>query len=103
VVDADALPKHQPWDYEIVLQEGKQLTFGLIYGLSETELKVLRESLDKQLKKGYIRPSQSPAGYPILFVLKKNGPPRMCVDYWKLNDITVKNRYPLLNITELRD
>ena len=67
------------------------------------ELKILREKLDKDLKKGYIRPSTSLAGFPILFVLKKNGLLRMCVDYRKLNDITVKNRYLLPNITELRD
>ena len=55
------------------------------------ELKILREKLDKDLKKGYIRPSTSLAGFFILFVLKKNKLLRMCVDYRKLNDITVKN------------
>jgi hypothetical protein len=103
VVDGEALPKHQPWDHEIVLEEGKTPPFGPIYQLSEKELEACRKQLDKDLKKGYIRPSTSPAGFPILFVPKKNGPPRMCVDYRKLNDITVKNRYPLPNITELRD
>lgn len=63
----------------------------------------MREKLEKDLKKGYIRPLSSPAGFPILFVLKKNRPPQMCVDYRKLNDITIKNQYPLPNITELRD
>jgi transposase InsO family protein len=103
VVDGEALPKHQSWDHEIVLEEGKTPPFGPIYPLSEMELQILREKLDKDLKKGYIRPSSSPAGFPILFVPKKNGPPRMCVDYRKLNNITIKNRYPLPNITELRD
>jgi hypothetical protein len=103
VVDDQDLPKHKPWDHEIVLEEGKTPPFGPIYQLSEIELRILREKLDKDLKKGYIRPSSSPAGFPILFVLKKNRPPRMCVDYRKLNDITIKNRYPLPNITELRD
>jgi hypothetical protein len=55
------------------------------------------------LQKGFIRRSESPAGYLVLFVLKKNGKLRLCIDYWKLNDITIKNRYPLLNIGELRD
>jgi RNase H-like domain found in reverse transcriptase/Reverse transcriptase (RNA-dependent DNA polymerase)/Integrase zinc binding domain/Retroviral aspartyl protease len=101
--DADALPQHRPWDHEITLQEGKNPTFEPIYALSERELATLREYIDKNLKKGYIRPSESPAGYPILFVPKKDGSLRLCVDYRKLNDITVKNRYPLPNITELQD
>lgn len=103
VVDEQALPKHQPWDHEIVLQEGKTPTFGPIYQLSDRELMVLREYIDKSLAKGYIRPSKSPAGYPIMFVPKKDGTDRLCVDYRQLNDITVKNRYPLPNIKELRD
>ena len=103
VVDETALPEHKPWDHEIVLQEGKTPTFGPIYQLSERELKVLREYIDKSLAKGYIRPSKSLAGYPTMFVPKKDGTDRLCVDYRRLNDITVKNRYPLPNITELRD
>jgi hypothetical protein len=59
--------------------------------------------LDKNLKKGFIRRSESPAGHPILFVPKKDGSNRLCVDYRKLNDITIKNRYPLPNISELQD
>jgi len=97
------LPQHQPWDHEIKLQEGKQPTFGPIYGLSEKELAEVRSYIKERLAKGHIRPSKSPAGYPILFVLKKNGKLRMCVDYRKLNDITIKDRYPLPNISELQD
>ena len=100
---AKALPKHQPWDHEIELETGKALTFGPIYALSEKELKVLRGYLDENLKKGFIRESKSPAGYPILFTPKKDGSLRLCVDYRKLNDITIKNRYPLPNIGELQD
>ena len=100
---AKALPKHQPWDHEIELETGKAPTFGPIYALSEKELKVLRGYLDENLKKGFIRESKSPAGYPILFAPKKDGSLRLCVDYRKLNDITIKNRYPLPNIGELQD
>ncbi|KAK1912882.1 hypothetical protein P3342_004818 [Pyrenophora teres f. teres] len=103
VADEQALPKHQPWDHKIVLQEGKKPTFDPIYGLSEKELSTLRDYIKTSLAKKYIRPSQSPAGYPIMFVPKKDGKLRLCVDYRKLNDITIKNRYPLPNITELRD
>ena len=99
----DALPKHEPWDHKIPLVEGKQPTFGPIYQLSEKELQVLKEYLEDNLAKGFIRPSTSSAAYPILFVPKKNGKLRLCVDYRKLNDITIKNRYPLPNANELRD
>jgi transposase InsO family protein len=98
-----ALPKHQPWDHEIKLEPGKEPGFQPIYKLSEKELEALRDYIDKMMKKGFIRRSESPAGYPVLFVPKKNGKLRPCIDYRKLNDITIKNRYPLPNIGELRD
>lgn len=97
------LPEHSRWDHEITLKPGTEPKFHKIYPLNEIQLKALREYLDENLRKGYIRPSQSPAGYPILFVPKKNGKLRLCVDYRQLNDITIKNRYPLPLITELRD
>ena len=99
----EALPKHQPWDHEIPIMEGREPTFGPIYGLSATELEVLREYIDTNLAKGFIRESTSPAGSPILFVPKKNGKLRLCVDYRKLNDITIKDRYALPRADELRD
>jgi transposase InsO family protein len=98
-----ALPKHKPWDHEIKLIPGKEPGFQPIYKLSEKELEVLKEYIDTMLKKGFIRRSESPAGYPVLFVPKKNGKLRPCIDYRKLNDMTIKNRYPLPNIGELRD
>ena len=78
-------------------------TYRLIYVLSETKFKALREYLDENLKKGFIRPSMSPAIYPILFVPKKDGKLRLCVDYRQLNAITIKNQYPLPLILELQD
>ena len=66
------LPKYQPQNYEIVLQEGKQLTFRLIYGLLEKELKTLQDYIEVNVKKGFIQELISPIGYPILFTLKKN-------------------------------
>jgi hypothetical protein len=103
VVDKTALPKHQPWDHEITLEAGKTPPFGPIYTMTEEELKEVRNYIDVNLKKGFIRESKSPAGFPVLFVPKKDGKPRLCVDYRKLNDMTIKNRYPLPNITELQD
>jgi hypothetical protein len=64
---------------------------------------ILREYLDSSLEKGWIRNSKSPAGAPILFVLKSDGSLRLCVDYRGLNKIIVKNRYPLPLISEMLD
>jgi hypothetical protein len=99
----EALPKHQEWDHEIILEEGKKPGFQPIYGMSEKELQELKTYIDVNIKKGFIRLSESPAGFPVMFVPKKNGKLRLCVDFRRLNEITIKNRYPLLNISELRD
>lgn len=101
--EADKLPPHRPFDHHITLQDGKTPPFGPIYSLSEKELGVLREYLDENLTKGFVVPSESPAAAPILFVKKKDGSLRLCVDYRGLNKITVKNRYPLPLIPELLD
>ena len=55
------------------------------------------------MEHGFIRPSKSPYGAPVLFVKKKDGSLRMCIDYRALNKITVKNKYPLPRIDELLD
>ena len=99
----DALPAHKPYDHEIKIMPGKEPTMERLYGLSEKELAEVRDYIKKNVEKGYIRESKSSAGYPILFVPKKDGTLRMCVDYRKLNDITIKDRYPLPNISELQD
>ena len=101
--EADTLPPHRPYDHRIELEEGTQPPFGPIYKLSESELTALREYLEENLKKGFIRPSNSPAGAPILFVKKKDGSLRLCVDYRGLNRITKKDRYPLPLIDSLLD
>ena len=74
-----------------------------IYSLSPQKLDALREYLEKNLQKGFIWESQSSAGYSILFVPKSDGSLRLCVNYWALNNITVKNSYPLPLISELQD
>ena len=75
--------------------EGKTPTALPIYLLSERELEVLRQYINENLAKGYIRPSKSLVRFLILFVPKKNGKLRIYVDYQKLNDIMIKNRYTL--------
>jgi hypothetical protein len=59
--------------------------------------------LEDFLKKGYIRPSVSPWGAPILFVKKKDGTLRLCIDFRKMNKVTIKNKYPLTMIDDLFD
>ena len=98
-----ALFKHQTWNHEIVFELSKTFTFKFIYALFEKKLKILREYLNENLKKKFIRKSQSSIKYSILFVSKKNEKLRLCVDYRKLNEITIKNRYSLLNIDELQN
>ncbi len=73
------------------------------YKMSHEELKELKVQLEELLAKRYIKPSKSPYGALVLFVHKKDGTLRMCVDYRALNKATVKNRYPLLRIDDLFD
>ncbi len=101
--NTNTLPEHRPCDCGIELQEGAQPPFGLIYSLSQNELATLRDYHDENLVKNFIRHSKSPAGAPILFVKKKDGSLRMCVDYRGLNKVTIKNRYPLPLISRLLD
>lgn len=96
------LPKHTKWDCEIPLEEGKKPSKGAIYELSEEEQIVLKDYIKTNLDKGFISKSKSPAGHPVLFVKKPGGGLRLCVDYRKLNEITIKNRHPIPLIRELR-
>jgi hypothetical protein len=73
------------------------------YRMSVEELKELKKRLTELQEAGYIRPSSSPWGAPVLFVQKKDGSQQMCVDYRSLNDVTVKNKYPLPRIEDLFD
>jgi hypothetical protein len=79
------------------------LPFGLIYNLSSRELGVLCRYIDNALEKGWIKHSTSLAGSPILFVLKRDGSLRLCVDYYALNKVTKKNRLALPLISEILD
>ena len=71
--------------------------------MSEADLGMLREYIDENLKKGFIRLLSSLAGSPVLFVSKKDRKKRLCIDYRKLNTIIIKDRYALLLVDELRD
>ncbi|GBG69723.1 hypothetical protein CBR_g4554 [Chara braunii] len=91
----------RPISHKIILEAGAVLPKGCIYRMSEEELDVLRAQLDDLLAKGWIRPSSSPYGAPVLFVRKKNKDLRLCIDYLKLNAQTVKNAGPLPRIDDL--
>lgn len=102
--EADTLPPHRAGvDHTIPLQPDTSPPFGPIYSLSQDELEVLSEYLKKNLANGFIQPSSSPAAAPILFVKKKDGSLRLCVDYRGLNKITAPCRYPLPLINEMMD
>ena len=73
------------------------------YRMSPPELMELKMQLQELLDKGYIRPSVSPSRAPVLFLKKKDGTFRMCIDYRQLNKLTIKNRYPLPRIDDLFD
>jgi hypothetical protein len=73
------------------------------YHMASTELAELKLQIAELQQKGYIRPSSSPWGAPILFVTKKDGSMRMCIDYRSLNEVTIKNKYPLPQIDDLFD
>ena len=71
--------------------------------MTQLELRELKVQLQDLLNKGFIRPSTSPWGAPVLFVKKKDGSLRLCIDYRQLNKVTTKNKYPLPKINDLFD
>nr|GFC36206.1 RNA-directed DNA polymerase homolog [Tanacetum cinerariifolium] len=71
--------------------------------MAPIELKELKDQLQELLERGFIHPSVSPWGAPVLFVKKKDGSMRLCIDYRELNKITIRNRYPLPRIDDLFD
>ena len=89
--------------YAIELQESQQLPYGPIYSLDPVKLKTLRTYIKTNLANSFIRPSKSRVGAPILFVGKPDGSLHLCVDYWGLNNLTIKNRYPLPLISKSLD
>ena len=88
-------------DHAIELVEVQQPPYGLIYSLEPVELETLKAYIETILANGFIRPSKSPAGAPILFDQKTDGFLELCVDYRGLNNLTIKNRYPLPLIGKL--
>jgi hypothetical protein len=97
------MPSDREVEFIIDLLPGTAPISKRAYRMSVEELKELKKQLKELQEAGYIRPSSSPWGAPVLFVQKKDGSQRMCVDYISLNDVTVKNKYPLPRIEDLFD
>ncbi|GKF61652.1 hypothetical protein Tco_0181706, partial [Tanacetum coccineum] len=101
--DLSGLPPAQPVEFQIDLIPGAAPVARAPYRLAQYEMKELSKQLQELSDKGFIRPSSSPWGAPVLFVKKKDGSFRMCIDYHELNKLTVKNRYLLPRIDDLFD
>jgi hypothetical protein len=97
------LPPKRSIEHKIELVLGSQPTSRGVYRMSTAELDELKKQLQELTDLGFIRPSESPYGAPVLFVKKKDGVLRMCVDYRALNKVTIKNKYPLPHMSELFD
>ncbi|GKD32850.1 putative reverse transcriptase domain-containing protein, partial [Tanacetum coccineum] len=101
--ELSGLPPTRQVEFQIDLMSSDAPVARAPYRLAPSEMKELSEQMQELSDKGFIRPSSSPWGAPVLFVKKKDGSFRMCIDYRELNKLTVKNRYPLLRINDLFD
>ena len=97
------LPPHRDVDFGIELHPGTSPISMTPHRMAPVELQVLKVQLQDLLDKGFIRPSPSPWGAPVLFSKKKDKTLRLCIDYRQLNRVTIKNRYPLPRIDDLFD
>ena len=98
---SDILPPYRSYDYKILLIKEKTPPWGLLYSMSQDELKVLKKYFEENLNKGFISASSSPAASPILLARKSEGGLQFCVNYRQLNAMTIKNQYLLPLIKEI--
>jgi hypothetical protein len=101
--DLPGLPPERDVEFVIELKPGTTPVSRRSYRMPLNELAEFKAQLQDLLEKGFIRPSSSPWGYPAIFVKKKDQTLRMCVDYRPLNEVTIKNKYPLPQIDILFD
>jgi hypothetical protein len=97
------MPPDRDIKFVIELKPGTSPIYKTPYRMATPELAELKEHIKELLEKGFIRPSSSPWGAPVIFSPKKDGTQRLCVDYRALNELTIKNKYPLPRIDDLFD
>jgi hypothetical protein len=95
------MPHDRDIEFVIELKPGTTPIYKTPYRMATPEFAELKENVKELLEKGFIRPSSSPWGAPMIFVPRKDGTQRLCVDYRALNEVTVKNKYPLPRIDDL--
>jgi hypothetical protein len=101
--DLPGMPPDRDIEFSMELLPGTVPISKRPYRMDVKDLAELKKQIEELLSKGFIRPSSSPWGAPTLFVDKKDGSRRMCVDYRSLNGVTIKNKYPLPRIEDLFD
>ncbi|XP_066162141.1 uncharacterized protein, partial [Oryza sativa Japonica Group] len=101
--DLTTMPPKREIEFRIDLAPGTAPIYKRPYRMAANELAEVKKQVDEQLQKGYIRPSTSPWGAPVIFVEKKDKTKRMCVDYRALNEVTIRNKYSLPRIDDLFD
>jgi hypothetical protein len=97
------MPPDRDIEFVIELKPGTVPIYKTPYRMATPELAELKEHIKQLLEKGFIHPSSSPWGAPLIFVPKKDGTQRLCMDYRALNEVTTKNKYPLPRIDDLFD
>ena len=97
------MPPDRDVEFVIDLVPGTAPIAKRLYSMAASELAELKKQLEELQRIGFIRPSSYPWGAPVLFVKKKDGSMRLCVDYRALNEVTIKNKYPLPRIDDLFD
>jgi hypothetical protein len=103
IKELSGMPPDQDIEFVIELKSGTVPIYKIPYRMATPELAELKEHIKKLLEKGFIWPSLFSWGAPVIFVLKKDGTQRLCMDYCTLNEVTVKNKYPLPTIDDLFD
>ncbi|XP_077230150.1 uncharacterized protein LOC143863354 [Tasmannia lanceolata] len=101
--DLPGLPPNREVEFTVDLAPGTAPISKAPYRMAPLEMKELKNQLEELLEKGFVRPSVSPWGAPVLFVKKKDESMRLCIDYRELNKVTIKNKYPLPRIDDLFD
>ena len=101
--DLPGLPPDREIDFQIELALGIEPISRAPYRMAPSELKELKVRMEEMVNKGFVRLSTSPWGAPVLFVKKKDGSMRLCIDYKELNKVTIRNQYPFPRIDDLFD